>query len=213
MELKVDKKIALLKKRLSKKSLLPGWSSQKKMAVIPINNITAKAFIPPKDAKQASVAIILFEKDGDISFLLTKRTSNVEHHKGQISLPGGAIELWETPKAASLRESNEEIGIDTASLSLVGNLSTLYTPVSHFNIHAYVWFSNQYPKITINQSEVEEVYEISIKELLKEETYSTTPISKAGMDINVPAFHFSDCVCWGATAMIISELKNILKNI
>jgi 8-oxo-dGTP pyrophosphatase MutT (NUDIX family) len=183
------------------------------MAVIPINSITAKAFIPPADAKQASVAIILFEKDRNLSFLLTKRTSNVEHHKGQISLPGGAIDLDEIPKDASLRESNEEIGIDISSLRLVGNLSTLYTPVSHFNIHAYVWFSDQYPKITINQNEVKEVFEISTNELLKEDILSTTRISKAGMNINVPAFHFSSCVCWGATAMIISELKDILKSI
>jgi len=211
--MKVEKKIALLKKRLDKESLLPGWSSQKKMAVIPINSITSKAFIPPADAKQASVAIILFEKDGNLSFLLTKRTSNVEHHKGQISLPGGAIDLDEIPKDASLRESNEEIGIDISSLRLVGNLSTLYTPVSHFNIHAYVWFSDQYPKITINQNEVKEVFEISTNELLKEDILSTTRISKAGMNINVPAFHFSSCVCWGATAMIISELKDILKSI
>ena len=98
-------------------------------------------------------------------------------------------------------------------MRLVGNLSTLYTPVSHFNIHAYVWFSNQRPRIKINLSEVEEVYEISIKELLKKEIYSTTTISKAGININVPAFHFLNCVCWGATAMIISELKDILKNI
>ena len=211
--MKVEKKIALLKKRLHKESLLPGWNSQKKMAVIPINNITARAFTPPVDAKQASVAVILFEKEGSLTFLLTKRTSNVEHHKGQISLPGGAIDLGESPKEASLRESNEEIGIDTSSLYLVGNLSTLYTPVSHFNIHAYIWFTDQHPKIAINPNEVDEVFEININELLSEETVSKTPISKAGMNINVPAFHFSGCVCWGATAMIISELKDILKNI
>ncbi|MDA7685648.1 CoA pyrophosphatase [Candidatus Marinimicrobia bacterium] len=211
--MKLEKKIALLKERLNEDSLLPGWDSQKKMAVIPINDITAKAFIAPVDAKQASVAIILFEKDGNLSFLLTKRTSNVEHHKGQISLPGGGIDLGETPENASLRESNEEIGIDIASLRLVGKLSTLYTPVSHFNIHAYIWFSDQYPKIVKNQNEVEEVYEVSINELLSEEVLSITPISKEGMNINVPAYHFLNCVCWGATAMIISELKDILKNI
>ena len=213
MVLKVDKKIALLKERLNKKSLLPGWDSQKKMAVIPINNITAKAFIAPKNAKQASVAIILFEKDGNLSFFLTKRTSNVEHHKGQISLPGGAIDADETAKDASLRESNEEIGIDISSLCLIGDISTLYTPVSHFNIHTYVWFADQYPKISMNQNEVKDVFEINIDELLEDEILSTTPISKAGMNIDVPAFHFSSCTCWGATAMIISELKDILKSI
>jgi hypothetical protein len=65
----------------------------------------------------------------------------------------------------------------------------------------------------MNQNEVDEVFEISINELLAEDILSTTRISKAGMNINVPAFHFSSCVCWGATAMIISELKDILKSI
>ena len=88
--MKVDKIIALIKERVGSNSELPGWKSHKKMAVIPINSITEKAFIPPKDAKQASVSIILFEENNQLFFLLTKRTDNVEHHKGQVSLPGGA---------------------------------------------------------------------------------------------------------------------------
>ena len=107
------------------------------MAVIPINSITEKAFIPPKDAKQASVSIILFEENNQLFFLLTKRTDNVEHHKGQVSLPGGAIDKNETAQNASLRETKEEIGIDSSSLKSLGQLSSLYTPVSYFNIHVF----------------------------------------------------------------------------
>ena len=123
--MKVDKIIALIKERVGSNYELPGWKSHRKMSVIPINSITEKAFIPPKDAKQASVSIILFEENNQLFFLLTKRTDNVEHHKGQVSLPGGAIDKNETAQNASLRETNEEIGIDSSTLKSLGQLSSL----------------------------------------------------------------------------------------
>ena len=208
--MKVDKIIALIKERVGSNSKLPGWTSHKKMAVIPINSITAKVFIPPKDAKQASVSIILFEENNQLYFLLTKRTDNVEHHKGQVSLPGGAIDNNETAKKASLRETNEEVGIDSSTLESLGQLSNLYTPVSYFNIHVFLWYSKIQPQIKINYSEVDRVYKISLDELLDNNLVSNTPINKSGLKINVPAYHFKECICWGATAMIITELKDII---
>jgi 8-oxo-dGTP pyrophosphatase MutT (NUDIX family) len=208
--MKVDKIIALIKERVSSNSELPGWSSHKKMAVIPINSITEKAFIPPQDAKPASVSIILFQENNQLFFLLTKRTDNVEHHKGQVSLPGGAIDENETAKNASLRETNEEIGIDSSTLESLGQLSSLYTPVSYFNIHVFLWYSKIPPQIKINDNEVDQVYKISLYELIDHNVVSNTTINKSGFKINVPAYHFEKCICWGATAMIITELKDII---
>lgn len=208
--MKVDKIIALIKERVGSNSKLPGWKSHKRMAVIPINSITEKAFIPPTDAKQASVSIILFEKNNQLFFLLTKRTENVEHHKGQVSLPGGAIDKNETAQNASLRETKEEIGIDSSSLKSLGQLSSLYTPVSYFNIHVFLWYSETQPQIKINESEVDQVYKIGLDELIDNNLVFNTPINKSGFKINVPAYHFNECICWGATAMIITELKDII---
>ena len=210
MDLKVDKIITLIKERVRSNNDLPGWNSHKKMAVIPINSITEKAFIPPKDAKQASVGIIVFKENNKLFFLLTKRTENVEHHKGQVSLPGGAIDRNETAKNASLRETNEEIGIDSSTLESLGQLSSLYTPVSYFNIHVFLWYSKVQPQIKINNSEVDQVYKISLDELIDNNLVSNTPINKSGFKINVPAYNFNECICWGATAMIITELKDII---
>ena len=210
MGLKVDKIITLIKKRVGSNNDLPGWNSHKKMAVIPINSLTEKAFIPPKDAKQASVGIIVFKEKNKLFFLLTKRTENVEHHKGQVSLPGGAIDRNETAKNASLRETNEEIGIDSSTLESLGQLSSLYTPVSYFNIHVFLWYSKVQPQIKINNSEVDQVYKIGLDELIDNNLVSNTPINKSGFKINVPAYNFNECICWGATAMIITELKDII---
>ena len=208
--MKVDKIIALIKERVGNNSELPGWKSHRKMAVIPIKSITEKAFIPPKDAKQASVSIILFQESNQLFFLLTKRTDNVEHHKGQVSLPGGTIDKSETAKNASLRETNEEIGINSSTLESLGQLSSLYTPVSYFNIHVFLWYSKIKPQIKINDSEVDQVYKISLDELIDDNLISNTPINRSGFKINVPAYHFEECICWGATAMIITELKDII---
>ena len=210
MGLKVDKIITLIKERVRSNNDLPGWNSHKKMAVIPINSFTEKAFTPPKDAKQASVGIIVFKENNKLFFLLTKRTENVEHHKGQVSLPGGAIERNETAKNASLRETNEEIGIDSSTLESLGQLSSLYTPVSYFNIHVFLWYSKVQPQIKINNSEVDQVYKIGLDELIDNNLVSNTPINKSGFEINVPAYNFNECICWGATAMIITELKDII---
>ena len=210
MGLKVDKIITLIKERVRSNNDLPGWNSHKKMAVIPINSFTEKAFIPPKDAKQASVGIIVFKENNKLFFLLTKRTENVEHHKGQVSLPGGAIDRNETAKNASLRETNEEIGIDSSTLESLGQLSSLYTPVSYFNIHVFLWYSKVQPQIKINNSEVDQVYKIGLDELIDNNLVSNTPINKSGFKINVPAYNFNECICWGATAMIITELKDII---
>ena len=210
MDLKIDKKITLIKKRLSQP--LPGWESQKKMAVMPINPVTRLAFIPPADAKLAAVAIILFEEENTLKFFLTKRTSNVDHHKGQISFPGGAKDECESFQDASLRETEEEIGINI-DLDLLGALTPLYIPVSGFFIHSYVWYAKERPNTRINEDEVESVYDVNLDELKDKNLLSTKPIKIKGVSIEVPSFKFNSCTSWGATAMILSELKDILNEI
>ena len=205
--MKIDKKIKLIKRRLLTE--LPGWKSQRKMAVMPINAVTRLAFYPPSNAKLAAVAIILFQEDKKLKFFLTRRTSNVDHHKGEISLPGGAQDKGESFKDTSLRESEEEIGINI-SLELIGKLTPLYAPVSGFLIHPYVWYSKDKPSTTINENEVESIHDIDLDELQDDTTLSTKSIKVKGLSVDVPSFHFDSCISWGATAMILSEFKDTL---
>jgi 8-oxo-dGTP pyrophosphatase MutT (NUDIX family) len=210
MDLKIDKKITLIKKRLNQS--LPGWDSQKKMAVMPISPVTRLAFIPPANAKLAAVAIILFQEDNKLKFFLTRRTSNVDHHKGQISLPGGAKDEGESFEDASLRESEEEIGINV-DLDLLGELTPLYAPVSGFLIHSYVWYVKERPNTIINEDEVESIHDVDLDELQDKNVLSTKPVNVKGLSIKVPSFKFDSCTSWGATAMILSELKDTLAEI
>ncbi|MDP6907266.1 MAG: CoA pyrophosphatase [Candidatus Marinimicrobia bacterium] len=210
MDLKIDKKITLIKKRLNQS--LPGWDSQKKMAVMPISPVTQLAFIPPADAKLAAVAIILFQEDNKLKFFLTRRTSNVDHHKGQISLPGGAKDEGESFEDASLRESEEEIGVNV-DLDLLGELTPLYAPVSGFLIHSYIWYVKERPNTIINEDEVESIHDVDLDELQDTNVLSTKSVNVKGLNIKVPSFKFDSCTSWGATAMILSELKDLLAEI
>ena len=210
MDLKIDKKITLIKKRLNQS--LPGWDSQKKMAVMPISPVTQLAFIPPADAKLAAVAIILFQEDNKLKFFLTRRTSNVDHHKGQISLPGGAKDEGESFEDASLRESEEEIGVNV-DLDLLGELTPLYAPVSGFLIHSYIWYVKERPNTIINEDEVESIHDVDLDELQDKNVLSNKSVNVKGLSIKVPSFKFDSCTSWGATAMILSELKDTLAEI
>ena len=210
MDLKIDKKITLIKKRLNQS--LPGWDSQKKMAVMPISPVTRLAFIPPANAKLAAVAIILFQEDNKLKFFLTRRTSNVDHHKGQISLPGGAKDEGESFEDASLRESEEEIGVNV-DLDLLGELTPLYAPVSGFLIHSYIWYVKERPNTIINEDEVESIHDVDLDELQDTNVLSTKSVNVKGLNIKVPSFKFDSCTSWGATAMILSELKDLLAEI
>ena len=207
MNLKVNKKIGLIKERLSKP--LPGFNSQKQMAVIKVNKLIELAFKVPSNAKPSAVSIILFPYKDDIGFFLTQRTTDVDHHKGQISLPGGAQDEDETLMETSLRETKEEIGINI-DLELIGALSALYTPVSNFLIHPYVWYANSIPETTLNKNEVSNIFAIPLNDLTDNEIIGTMPTQIKGVTINAPCFHFTSCDCWGATAMILSEFKDCL---
>ena len=105
---------------------LPGEESQQKMRVnydqsielpFSINNSTA-----------AAVLILLYLEDNEIHFFLTKRSNELEHHKGQISLPGGTQEENEELTHTALRETQEEIGINKTSISIIGSMTPLFVP-------------------------------------------------------------------------------------
>ena len=131
-----------LSQRLEKK--LPGVSSQNIMLITPQNSV--KYFIPPDNIVLSAVLILLFPIREDIHFFLTKRTNTVQYHKGQISLPGGAKEEGEELIGTALRETDEEIGISSDSIQIIGQLTPLLVPVTGFQIHPFIGFSEHKPE-------------------------------------------------------------------
>ncbi len=164
-----------------------------------------------EDAIQSAVLILLYEENGVICFTLTERTQTVEHHRGQISLPGGARETDEKLSSTAIRETQEEIGIYAYDVDLIGALSPLFVPVTGFIINPFVGIINANFEPQPAPEEVETVISVHVNELLNDDNELQEKRNLRGYDVNIPYFLLSGHKVWGATAMILSEFKTVLK--
>ncbi len=185
---------------------LPGSDSHFKLAP-KLNNVTFRNFKPRGDAKLSSVMILLAEGIADdINVVLTVRNHKLKNHGGQISFPGGRIELEETRLDAAYRETMEEIGVARCDIEFITELSPLYVPPSNNTIFPYVGRLKS-RGFAINQSEVDEVFEVPISFLknpgniiLESRVMDNSLVTIPCWDLQKPE------KLWGATAMILSEL-------
>ena len=164
-----------------------------------------------EDAIQSAVLILLYEENGVICFTLTERTQTVEHHRGQISLPGGARETDEKLSSTAIRETQEEIGIYADDVDIIGALSPLFVPVTGFIINPFVGIINANFEPQPAPEEVETVISVHVNELLNDDNELQEKRNLRGYDVNIPYFLLSGHKVWGATAMILSEFKTVLK--
>lgn len=191
----------------------PGLSAQLKMA--PPTRLDKKLPLPaiPKNVRYAAVMMLLYPaENGTLHFCLIQRTTYEGKHSGQISLPGGKKEkndsdFW----ATALRETEEEIGIDSKKIKLITSLSSTYIPPSNFYVYPYLAVVDHRPLFTIEKKEVDHLIEIPITDLLDTKSMTTEPIKASYMkEIEVPVFLFHPYKVWGATAMILAEAREMI---
>lgn len=162
------------------------------------------------ECKRAAVLLCLFEK-GDSHILLTRRTNKVRHHKGQISLPGGAFQqgdpsLLET----ALRETEEEIGLKKDHVHILGQLSDISTVTSGYIITPYVGiFTYPYP-FAINQDEIAYLFDVPIRALVQEGVFREKTFSIKGGSFPTYFYRYEEHVIWGATAKILRQFLCLL---
>ena len=162
--------------------------------------------------KMSSVLVLLFPEDNRLFTCLTKRPATMKHHPGQISFPGGKVEKEDiSPEMTALREAREEIGINPSTVEILGNLSDFYVEVSKFSIQPILGWTDQKPDFSVNLEEVEELILFPISDFVAKETISETEIQTVTGSINVKYYPFQDEIIWGATAMILAELIEILR--
>lgn len=202
--------ISLIKDALAQE--LPGVGAQQAMARF------GRSSTIPDNFKPAAVLLLLFPKDGDIHFVLTRRTSRYkgDRHSGQISFPGGSAEKSDPDLYfTSARETHEEIGVPMEKITHIGKLTELYIPVSNFLVHPFVGFSERQPIYSPQIEEVEEIIEVPLELLMDPATLQSKDITiQDGLLIKeVPYFNIYDHVVWGATAMMLNEFKTIIEQI
>jgi 8-oxo-dGTP pyrophosphatase MutT (NUDIX family) len=191
---------------------LPGLAAQMGMAPIPRPG-TDRILDPTLNCRRAGVLVLLYPRDGDLSLVLTRRTDEVDTHRGQISLPGGSMDPGEDAASAALREAWEELAVDTTHVEVLGELSPLYIPPSSFCIYPVVAHAAERPNFVPNAGEVAEVLEVSLAHLLDPATRGEEIWPIRGADVRVPFYRVGHHKVWGATAMVLCEFLELIREV
>ncbi len=195
---------------------LPGESSQVKMSP-PFRlelmelNIEAK-----KRAKKAGVLILFYpdsQQQTHLVLILRKTYKGV--HSAQVGFPGGKLEKNDTSiQYAAIRETFEEIGVPAQNVIILKALTELYIPPSNFTVYPFLGIAKTTPIFKIQEDEVEDVIEVSLSHFLDECNKITTSVTTSyKINVEVPAFQLNGHIVWGATSMMLSELKDLLKQV
>ncbi|MEG0795687.1 MAG: CoA pyrophosphatase [Odoribacter sp.] len=192
-------------------NVLPGEKAHSKMAPRPkfIEGIEGIHSCPPVNS--AILALIIpFENELAIPFI--KRVNAGKYHGGQIAFPGGKMEKDDANALqTALRECHEEIGVPEERVSILGVLSDIYIPLSNFNITPIVGVTLQKPEFTLSEGEVEKVIMVKLSELFDDKNKTTSSFYRHEHKIVAPGYKIGDNFIWGATAMIIAELEQLMK--
>lgn len=189
---------------------LPGLDAHKKMAH-PDRIIQ----MPPENAKLAGVMALFYPKGYQWQIVLIERQSfDVrDQHKGQISFPGGKFDTTDANLSiTATRETEEEIGVFAHHIKLLGALTPLYISVSNFHVFPFIGVLDFAPVFKPQLTEVKEIIEIPVLDLLnpQNQKFSAIQLHKDFVLKDVPCFSFKEKVIWGATAMIISEIADLI---
>ncbi len=188
---------------------LPGIPAQ--LSMVPEPRPGHKAYFEVEDTcRKAGVLILLYPKDGRLRILLTLRTERVNHHRGQISLPGGEQHPGESIEATALRETSEELGLDLDAVRVLGRLTPLYIPPSNYCIYPIVAHVASPLEFRPQPDEVAEVIEPPVDHLADPVNVLRETWRYGGQDHEVPFYGFEGHKIWGATAMVLAEFLALL---
>jgi 8-oxo-dGTP pyrophosphatase MutT (NUDIX family) len=199
----------LLQDRL--KRPLPGASAHLKLVPKPPRGGWEAGVVPGTARPAAALALIYEDAPGRLTLPLTLRSSSLPHHPGQISLPGGAVDPGETIEAAALREAHEEVGVDPARVRIIGRLTPVHVLVSNFGLNPVIATTDARPDFSAHAPEVDRIIEVDIERLCDTSCLRTGVRMRDGMTVNFPYFELDDVQVWGATAMVLAELGELVK--
>ena len=183
---------------------LPGVEAQMRFApIVPRSGWRPGHY--PEDARVAAALMLVYPGERGPSIPLTVRASGLARHAGQISLPGGAADLGETLAETAVREAQEEIGIDPASVDVLGELTPVWVLVSGFTLHPVVAVTHERPTFVPATGEVAEILEVSLEDLRDASRIRRGTRVREGVAVEYPYFDLLGHQVWGATAMILGE--------
>lgn len=185
-------------------------------AVLPRLRAALAAAPPPSETPPgiaAAVLVPLFERDGGLHLLYTKRSEALPHHRGQVSFPGGRHVADADPSLLStaLRETDEEIGVDPAHVDVLGPLAPIHTFSSNFLISPFVGVIPHPYEFRPNPHEVSEIFSVPIDVLLDPSTAAEEQWTLEGETVPIATYRHGAHVIWGATHRITTVLLDLLQ--
>jgi len=191
---------------------LPGPTAQMTMAPVPVDSDRFQLLERP-NARKGGVLILFYPNDHNTLMPLILRPEYDGTHGGQVSFPGGKCEeIDDTVIDTALRESEEEIGIDRRDVTLIGKLSKLYIPPSNFSVEPIVAYTTKRPDFILDPFEVERLLELPVSKFIDPSYIKRKQLKpRNGVILDTPYFHIDEYVIWGATAMMLGELIEMIK--
>lgn len=165
--------------------------------------------------KTAAVLMLLYPKNRTTHLVLIVRNSYEGIHSAQIALPGGKYEANDQNyKNTALRETHEEIGIHPENIEIIREFTQLYIQASNFLVFPFLGISKDEVLFVPNPDEVAQIIELPLADFLDDSLIVITTLSTSyAKNIEIPAFQIGEHIVWGATAMMLSELKEVLKKV
>lgn len=194
------------------KEQLPAFAAHLKMAPEGRKTSLTPDYYQQYNPRKSAVLMLVYNDCNEATLVLTKRNSYVGVHSAQISFPGGKMELTDKDLAyTALREANEEIGVNPEDVHLAMPFSQIYIPPSNFLVAPFLGILQTEPVFAPNAREVSEIIALPVSQLLDDATRVYAPVQFPQGSMEVPAFMVNGHTVWGATAMILSELKETIK--
>ena len=190
-----------------------GLNAQFKLAPKLRIKYTLDKIVTLNPKKAAVLALFYPDEDQNTRFLLTLRASYKGTHSSQISFPGGKIELQDNSmKETALRETFEEVGIKPNTIKTFKEMTDVFIPPSNFLVKPFLGYINSIPTFVKNH-EVASIIEVKLADLLNDSSISSTIVSTSyAKKLEVPCFVLNNTIVWGATAMMLSEIRELFTN-
>lgn len=195
---------------------LPAQASQFKMVPPFRQELLKQQEQAIKTARRAGVLALFYPntyQEAHLVLILRKTYHGV--HSAQVGFPGGKLEADDASlEAAAIRETYEEVGVPIQQVEVLRGLSKVYIPPSNFYVHPFIGISKKTPQFVKQDDEVEAIIEVALSHFLDDANIITQRVNTSySVDVEVPAFKLNNYVVWGATAMMLSEIKDLLKQL
>lgn len=167
-----------------------------------------------KNAKRAGVMALFYPNENKQTHLvLILRKSYKGVHSSQVAFPGGKLEEQDKNlEDAAVRETFEEVGVPKQNIKVLRELTEVYIPPSNFYVQPFIGITKETPQFIKQDDEVESVIEVALSHFLDDQIIINKTVKTSySVEVEVPAFHLNNYVVWGATAMMLSEIKDLLK--